>query len=514
MTVSWKGLPDSQQSLWREIEKLKRQREKPKPLPIPEDSIGFFKKILRITPFPYQAEFLQDKSPLKVLRWCRRAGKTTVMSGSDIHFAATVPNSTILVIMPKYQQIKEIYFQGEGGLHEHLARMEKKIYKALILEELQTIIRFRNGSKILAEVPEPFTIRGHGPRKISIDEMNFIRKDKDLWLSALLPMTLTRTVYINVASTPWNKDSVFWKMCYDKGFKFFSGNINEKDPPRYLRTWEQVLKPNGPLDSEQVDVMREQYGGEVWRWKREMECSFVDDETAFLPSSLIIKCQNEDLNFAQFEDNISGEFYIGWDLGRERDPGAIAVVDKRADVLALIHCMRFQLGTPYVTQMGYIKSLCDRWKSVCGVYYDHTGTLGMDEEIKKCDFPSLKGVDFTMPSKHGMATYLKQKMLAVREADKTVSPEEARRQFELPFDMDVQAELNCEQWEQRPGSEVYSFSHPQGTHDDRFWAIALACLASTGAEPEPFLSIIPRRANKLQRLRDKVLKRKFEGAGR
>lgn len=87
------------------------------------------------------------------------------MSGSDIHFAATVPNSTILVIMPKHEQIKEVYFQGEGGLHEHLARMVRKAHKAIILEELQTIIRFRNGSKILAEVPEPFTIRGYGPKK-------------------------------------------------------------------------------------------------------------------------------------------------------------------------------------------------------------------------------------------------------------------------------------------------------------------------------------------------------------
>jgi hypothetical protein len=511
--VSWKGLPDSPQSLWREVDRLKKQREKISGLEIPQDPIEFFKKILRIKPFRYQADFLLDPSALKVLRWCRRAGKTTVMSGSDIHFACTNPKSTILVIMPKYQQIKEIYFQGEGGLHEHLARMPKKVYKALILEELQTIIRVRNGSKILAEVPEPFTIRGHGPRKISIDEMNFIRKDKDLWLSALLPMTLTRKVYISVASTPWNKDSVYWKMCFDKSFKFFSGNAEESkpNPPKYLRTWENVLKPNGPLDPSQVEVMREQYAGETWRWKREMECSFVDDETAFLPSSLIIKCQNENLEFAKFEDNISGEFYIGWDLGRERDPGAIAIVDKRDDVLALIHCVKFQLGTAYVTQMGYIKSLCDRWKSVDAVYYDHTGTLGMDEEIKRCDFPNLKGIDFTMPSKHGMATYLKQKMLAVRETDKKVVPEEARRQFELPFDMDVQAELNAEQWEQRPGSEVYSFSHPQGTHDDRFWAIALACLASTGAEPEPFLSIIPRRANKLQRVRRELAKRKVMG---
>jgi phage FluMu gp28-like protein len=456
---------------------------------VPQDPVEFFEEVLHITPYPYQAEFLQDSTPLKVLRWCRRAGKTTVMSGSDIHFAATVRNSTILVIMPKHQQIKEVYFQGEGGLHEHLARMDRKVYKALILEQLQTIIRFKNGSKILAEVPEPFTIRGHGPRKVSVDEMNFIRKDKDLWLSALLPMTLTRTVYINVASTPWNKDSIFWKMCYDKGFKFFSGNINERDPPRYLRTWENVLKPDGPLDPLQVESMREQYAGETWRWKREMECSFVDDETAFLPSSLIIKCQNEGLEFAQFEDNVSGEFYVGWDLGRERDPGVVAVVDKREDVLVLIHCKQFPLGTPYVTQMAYIKSLCDRWKTVNAVYYDHTGTFGMDEEIKRSEFPGVKGIDFSMPSKHGLASFLKQKMMAVRQSDKELQPEEARRQFELPFDMEVQAELNAEQWEQRPGTEIYSFSHPQGSHDDRFWAIALACVASTGAEPEPFLEV-------------------------
>lgn len=415
-----------------------------------------------------------------------------MMSGDDIHFAVLHPRSTILVIMPKYQQIKEIYFQGEGGLHEHLARMKKEDFEYIIEEQMQTIIRFRNGSRILAEVPEPFTVRGHGPRKLSIDELNFIRKDKDLWLSALLPMTLTRTVYINIASTPWNKDSIFWKMCYDKGFKFFSGNIHEKDPPRYLRTWEDVLKPNGPLDLKQVEIMREQYAGETWRWKREMECSFVDDETAYLPSSLIIKCQNEYLEFTKFEDNIGGEFYIGWDLGRERDHGVVAVVDKRKDVLVLVHCVQFPLGTPYVTQMAYIKSLCDRWKDVEAVYYDHTGTLGMDEEIKKADFPGLKGVDFTQPSKHGLANFLKQKMMSVRQSDKGMPAEEARRQFELPFDMDVQAELNVVQWEQRPGSEIYSFSHPQGTHDDRFWAIALACVASTGAEPAPEVWVVPR----------------------
>lgn len=426
---------------------------------------------------------MQDPSPLKVLRWPRRAGKTTMMSGDDIRYAALHSNSRVIVTMPKFQQVKEIYFQGEGGLHSHLARMDKEIFNALIMEQLQTIIRFRNGSVILAETPEPFTIRGHGPSKISIDEMNFIRKDRDLWLSALLPMTLTRTVYINVASTPWNKDSVYWGMCFNKGFKFFSGNIYERDPPRYLRTWKDVLKPNGPLEPGQVEIMREQYAGDPWRWRREMECAFVDDESAFLPSSLIIKCQNEQLQFVEFEDALSGEFFVGWDLGRERDHNAVAVVQKVDDYMLLVHCRQFQLGTPYVTVMAYIKSLCDRWKYVKAVYYDHTGTKGMDEEITKTGFPGITGIDFSKPVKHGMAMTLKQMMMTPRESDKALLPADARRKFELPYDQDVQAELNVEQWEQSAGSEVYTFSHPEGSHDDRFWAICMAVKASMQSPP-------------------------------
>ena len=467
--------------LRRKVDKLKRKLSKPK-VKIPVDPVEFFTDVLRIKPYPYQAAFLRDPNPLRVLRWCRRAGKTTVMSGADIHFAAHHPGSTTIITMPKYQQIKEIYFQSEAGLHAHLARMPrepKDYYNALIDEELQTIIRFKNGAQILPETPEPFTIRGHGPSRINIDEFNFIRQDRDLWLSALLPMTLTRVVHINIASTPWNKDSIYWQMCFDKHFKMFSGNIHEHSPPRYLKIWRDVLKPKGPLDPKQVDIMRDQYAGDPWRWKREMECAFVSDETSFLPSSLIIKCQNKDLEFAKFEDAPAGNFFVGWDLGRERDYGVAAVIDKHVDVYRLVHCHQFPLKTPYVTQMGYIKSLCQRWKTTRSVYYDHTGTKGVDEQITATHFPGLVGLDFTKPIKHGMAVLLKDLMMTSREADRDLPLKDARRKFELPYDRDVEAELNVEQWEQTKGSELYTFSHPQGSHDDRFWAICLAVRAAS-----------------------------------
>lgn len=90
-------------------------------------------------------------------------------------------------------------------------------------------------------------------------------------------------------------------------------------------------------------------------------------------------------------------------------------------------------------------------------------------QINKAGFPNVEDIDFTKPAKHGMTTALKDLIMTPRKADEGLPPDEARRKFfELPFDKDVQAELNIEQWEQTPGSEIYTFSHPEGSHDDRF----------------------------------------------
>jgi hypothetical protein len=48
----------------------------------------------------------------------------------------------------------------------------------------------------------------------------------------------------------------------------------------------------------------------------------------------------------------------------------------------------------------------------------------------------------------------------------------------------VQAELNVEQWEQTPSGEIYTFSHPEASYDDRFWAICLAVMATLKIEPQ------------------------------
>lgn len=86
-------------------------------------------------------------------------------------------------------------------------------------------------------------------------------------------------------------------------------------------------------------------------------------------------------------------------------------------------------------------------------------------------------------AKEKMATNLKQRMI-----DGT---------FKVPYvpvrstrDVDLMAELNVERFELRKTGDI-AFSHPQGTHDDVFWAIALG-LHSARTKPAPKLWVVPR----------------------
>lgn len=434
-----------------------------------------------------------DPSPLKVLRWSRRGAKTFTITASDLHFAATHPCTKTIAVMPKFTQTKEIYFQGESGIQAHISRMDEKIREALILDNMQTMTRLTNGSVIMAEVANADTIRGHGPHRISWDEVNFTPNDDDLWLSALLPMMATRIVYVNAASTPWNKDSIYYKMCYDKSFRDFSGNVYHDIPgynplkpsgkPRYLRIWSDLLEPNGPLNPKQIEMIKEQYANDPWRWAREMECQFIDDGTAYIPMALITACQNDE-EFALFEQNLQGAFVISWDLGREQDYPVVAVLQIIDDVVKLVHLKRFALGTPYVEQMAYIKSICARWQDVVLTIYDHTGTKGMDEEISRQGFPNLCYVDFSKPLKHSMASTLKQLMMTPRRVDVKKLPKDQKRRFEMPLNQEVYAEFNLIQFEQTEGSEIYTFTTPEGSHDDIFWTCAMGAYACMKVYPE------------------------------
>lgn len=91
--------------------------------------------------------------------------------------------------------------------------------------------------------------------------------------------------------------------------------------------------------------------------------------------------------------------------------------------------------------------------------------------MQNAGIKNAEGVNFTLPRKQEMASLLKQRMANKRFFYPYFT-------WDKPYRGEYVAELNVERFELRKDGTI-AFNHPQGTHDDIFWATALA-LYGTG----------------------------------
>ena len=90
------------------------------------------------------------------------------------------------------------------------------------------------------------------------------------------------------------------------------------------------------------------------------------------------------------------------------------------------------------------------------------------QDMRQAGVANPKGVVFTVNSKQEMAQILRQRM--------------TQEQLRIPYDRDLLDELNVEKYTLTKAGRI-TYSHPEGTHDDRFWALALAVYAADQVHP-------------------------------
>jgi len=443
------------ESLIKEIE-AQLEAEKTK---IPEDPTRFCEEWLKFKPTKYQRELARffQESQFVAARWCRQSGKSHMIAALLLHHALRNPRSYIAVVGPSWRQTKLIIRRINSFL--------RKLPKGLYQKPQRTIVRLSQGGIIEAFPNNPETIRGPTLHVVYCDEMNFIANDEEMYDAILFTLSTTNGKFI-CSSTPWTTDSTFYKIFNDEAYKDFK---------RSHVTWKDAVEPKGPLKKGILQKIRRQFQGDPWRWRREMEAEWAEDETVWLSQALIASCIDHNLEPYDFEDEPKGEFFAGVDLGKWRDYSVVAVVMRDREQLKLVHVKRFPLRTSYASVIGYVKTLCDRWNHVQKVSVDMTGAGEyIVEDMSNAGIRQVEGVKFTQPTKEKLATNLKQRMV-----DATF------KIFYLPTrrisDVDLTAELNVERFELRKTGGI-AFSHPEGTHDDVFWAVALAVSAGR-AEP-------------------------------
>ncbi|MCW3984266.1 MAG: hypothetical protein NWE96_09780 [Candidatus Bathyarchaeota archaeon] len=345
----------------------------------------------------------------------------------------------------------------------------------------KTRISLPNDSVIEAFPNYPDTIRGPTFSIIWWEECNFTPNDEDLYDAILFTLGTTNGRLI-ATSTPWNTDSLFWKMCNHKDYSDFG---------RTHITWQQALEPNGPLKPAIIEKIKRQFGDDPARWRREMEAEWAEDEDVWLPQSLIVSCvgtvKNCGFDLQEFnpEEECQGEFYAGLDLAQTRDYCVLSVVERLNDKLFLRHLKIFQQPTLYAQVLGYLKALQDRWGGFQKIRVDFTREgPSIIADMENAGIENAEGVNFSVPRKSEMASLLKQRMMNKQFYYPLLN-------WERPYRGDICTELNVERYELRRDGAI-GFSHPNGTHDDVFWSIALAVFATVQMEPEPFLTVIPR----------------------
>jgi len=277
---TWKSLPESPATLWREIDKLERDNV-PKPILVPEDPVEFCRALFKFEPTEYQAKLLRDQSKRIAVRWSRQAGKTTTIALRALWFALTHPKTLTLVVGPSLRQSMIL---GDR-IQDYLASLPSETRRALVDRQQRTVIRCRNHSRIVILPNSPQLLRGYTAHLVLPDEANFFHDDELVFYNVLYPMLATTDGALIASSTPWNRDSVFYRMCHSEEFS------------KHVVTCEDVVKA-GLIKQSFIDQMRQELPEE--RFRREFYAEFVEDADTWLTQSLIVKCIDSQLDFLDF----------------------------------------------------------------------------------------------------------------------------------------------------------------------------------------------------------------------
>jgi len=317
------------------------------------------------------------------------------------------------------------------------------------------------------EVEDNHNFFADGVLVSNCDEFAFFPNDEEIYDAILFTLGTTNGKFV-CSSTPWNRDSVFYKIFYHRDFEDFA---------KHHVAWRQALEPQGPLKKAILEKIRKQFADDAWRWKREMEAEWAEDENVWLAQSLITKCIGSELELWDFESLHKGKFLAGLDLGKHQDYSAFVVVEGVEDRYLLRHVKVWPLETKYATVIGYVKTLTDRWKSFENITVDVSGVGEyIVEDMNNSGIRNVEGVTFTSQRKQELASIIKQRMLnesfRFPYVDIYVSPTKR---------LSYVAELNVERFELMKDGSI-KLSHPQNQHDDIFWASCLSLYSASKIE--------------------------------
>jgi len=167
-------------------------------------------------------------------------------------------------------------------------------------------------------------------------------------------------------------------------------------------------------------------------------------------------------------------------VGKQVDHSVLAVIQKTKDKRRLIYKHQFPLGTPYPNVIGHVTKAHQVFKFQ-KLLIDKTGVGdAITDEIQEIGIQNTEGLFLTDRWKEEIFTHLKllmeHKRLSILGDDTKLIAQINEQQYEYLKPKTAQERIHLKFW------------HPQGSHDDQLFALALACYASKEKEREGILA--------------------------
>jgi len=413
---------------------------------------------------PYQAAWIRDNSPLKIVEKSRQVGLTFADAYDSVRKVAVRGSRLDVWVSSRDERQARLYLEDCARWAELLDLAARQSGQSVLAgrENLSAhALEFASGRKIYSLSSNPNALagkRGH----VKIDEFALHREQQLLYRVAK-PVT-TWGGQLCVISTHRGDQSVFAKLIREIREKSNPMGWSLHSVPLQLAVdqglVERINAKNGRSETREdflARTRRECMDEE--QWLQEYCCVPADDNAAFLGYELITACVEPGcLRPFEHIEISENPFYAGVDVARHKDLCVIDVGEKIGDVVW--DRLRIELLNRPFNEIEAELHRVLRLRQVKRVCMDATGMgIQLAERARERFEWKVQPVTFTTTTKEELACGLRMDF--------------ENRQLRIPDDDRLIADLRGIRRETGAAGHSKYHGQTEDSHCDRFWAKAL-----------------------------------------
>lgn len=215
------------------------------------DPSVLFEQATGLAPLAWQIQYLRQVGNVAVLKG-RQTGASTAAAIACIHLVLYHPDVNAIVISPSQRQSQEIAKKARAGLRR---------LNVQLVEDSASVLRLRNGSRIVSLPGSPRSARGWSGKLLILDECAYLEDATIVAARALVAATAGRTI---AQSTPAGESGTFYDLIQADDPEWTRFTIRSDEVPTITRDFldaeRRAMAPD-EFDREYMAIFGKSGGG-------------------------------------------------------------------------------------------------------------------------------------------------------------------------------------------------------------------------------------------------------------